>query len=157
MALSNLSNLSNGLSNHSDLPPTEYAEFLVGGRAIKVRALSLYDLDALKSEIRGLDPTNVDWITYGVTVMRILAFLTSGDEPDMAMVDAKARAMAKTCTWAEVKNLPTQIDQLLRISGFDSPGEDQAANPGTGTSTQLSPNSPQEASTEPTSSESSAE
>lgn len=135
----------NGFADGAGQPALSVPErinFSIGGKDVPVRAMQLFDLQCCKEYILALDPT-LDKITYGTLVLNILAYMTSPEDSPLEVLDAKAKAMAKSCSGKELLALPTRMNELLGISGFDAPGEAEAgASPGTGTSTELSPNSP---------------
>lgn len=120
----------------------ETAEFTIGGQKINVRAMQLYDLECCKEYILALDPT-LDKITYGMIILNIVGYMTSPEGTPKEVLSAKVTEMSKRCSGKEMLALTASMDRLLLVSGFEPPsGEAGAgASPGTGTSTESSPNS----------------
>lgn len=120
-------------------PPSETATFRIGGRDLKVPALTLWDLELNREDMQSLSP-QMRWTEYGATVIRIVArkLKDGGDwEPF-------CEALQRSCSVKEARELSVQFNDLLRVSGFEM-GEAEAAveeNPGTGTLTESQPNLP---------------
>lgn len=135
--------LSNGHSKDMSVPPmapSEFVDFRIGGQDIRVKVLTLWDLERVKDKLLNLGPGG-DWITYSVDLTRIIATLTavSPETPEEL-----AERLMKACSMGEARDLPTAMTDLLTKSGFLTPGEAEAAaaNLGTGIST-LSPQNSQ--------------
>lgn len=117
--------------------PTEFAPLTIGGREIKVPALTLATIDKVKDEIKSLGP-DLWWVDYGRACVRIVAASLEDTQPDLTF-----EVLAKVCTAGELRNMPANMIELFRISGFIM-GEEAAQveeNPGTSTQTPLPPNS----------------
>lgn len=130
--------LGNGQSiDDMGVPPNETATFRIGGRDLVVPALTLWDLEQSSDLIRGLT-ADMPWPEYATRVVRIISRKLNEDNP-LAFGDA----LLKSCSVKEGQGLAVAFGRLLSVSGFDdAPGEAEAASPGTGTSTELPPNSP---------------
>jgi hypothetical protein len=117
--------------------PMESVDFIIGGRAIKLSALSLWDLERAKGPMLALSG-ELWWADYAKGVCEIIEILVSGES---------AETLMQSCSITEARALSVTWSELLTKSGFEAPGEDSAASeasPGTGTSTNLSPNSEQD-------------
>jgi hypothetical protein len=113
----------------------EFATFKIGGREIKVSALTLWDLEQSRSDIQGMTPDTV-WTEYAAKVVRIIARKTSPEA-----WESLAEQMMKACSAGEARNLAAQFNDLWRVSGLMGEAEAvQEATSGTGTSTESPPN-----------------
>ena len=130
--------LMNGAALNGLAGPDEYATFRIGGRDIKVGALTLWDLDQSREDLQGMNP-DTPWTQYAATIVRIIARKLKPE-----MWEAFAEGLLKSCTAGEARNLAVAFNDLWRVSGLM--GEAEAANmetlPGTGTLTESPPNSP---------------
>lgn len=120
--------------------PDEFATFTIGGRELKVDALTLWDLEESKDDIRALTP-DMPWTSYASAVVRIVARKL---KPEAG--ESFAEALLQSCSVPEARNISASFNVLWRLSGFDL-GEEEAtdetaASPGTGTSTESPPNLP---------------
>src|SRR5215471_4587138 len=123
-------------------PPSEVTPFVIGGQTIEVPALTLWSMEIVKDELLALGP-DLDFITYARNVVRIVYKVTKINHPDIEWEESD---LIKSCSVGEMKNLATQMNILLGISGFDGgptqPTEEANLPSGTGTLSGLSPDSP---------------
>jgi hypothetical protein len=124
--------------------PRETANFHIGGQDIAVPALTLYVMDRTKDAITALSP-DLGFTDYAKRVIEIVSVALEDSRPELT-----AEALARVCSFPDMRDLPSAMNELLRVSGFLM-GEAEAASPGTGTSTSSSPNSEQETSVAATS------
>jgi hypothetical protein len=122
----------------------EYVPFTIGGREIRVPALSLWDLEQSREDIRSLD-VGMYWTEYAATVLRIIARKLGNVDNYLPM----SEAWMKSCTVKEANGITPAFNQLLALSGFENAAatdplasEEAEASPGTGTSDESPPNSP---------------
>jgi hypothetical protein len=132
-------NGANGAANGA-AGPDEYATFRIGGRDLKVGALTLWDLEQSRADLQDMNP-DTPWTQYATTVVRIIARKLRPDawEPF-------AESLAKSCTGPEARNLTSSFNDLWRVSGLmgeaEAAQEETTVSPGTGTLTESPPNSP---------------
>jgi hypothetical protein len=127
----------NGKMNGSALPferKCETATFRIGGHDIQVPAISLDVLDRCKSQLNMAGDTPL--LDYAKGICEVVATLLEDTRPEL-----DAKTLIKACSWSEARGLIASMAELLRVSGFVEPGEDEAASPGTGMSIGSSPNS----------------
>jgi hypothetical protein len=121
--------------------PSEYQDFIIGKKAIRVGELFLSDLELAREPILALDGGSW-WADYAMNVCRIICILLPEEGPP--------EALFKKCSVKEARALAASWGELLTKSGFDPVGEAKAATVteslGTGTSTQSSPSLEQEGS-----------
>lgn len=122
----------------------EFAIFRIGGRDIKVGAMTLWDLEQSRQDIQSIS-AEMPWTQYAATVVRIIARKL---QPET--YEAMAEGLQKACSAREARDLATSFNELWRVSGLM--GEVEAAieeapvtmeeSSGTGTSIESPPNSP---------------
>lgn len=122
-------------------PRVETSPFTIGGKTINVPILSLWDVKRLRPKIDEIDRTS-DWLDQSALVLHIVAAQLAPDEPD----DSQAThvALLKACSMEEMRGLAESYIALLRASGFilgEAQAAQEAASPGTGTSTESPPTS----------------
>lgn len=115
------------------VPPTEHVTFKIGNRDIVVPAMSLADLERIKKQWFAMSST--DWVSNASSILEIVGILISEREPELTFDILRSH-----CSAGEAIGLPKSFNELLEKSGLIL-GETQAASPGTGTSTDLPPNS----------------
>lgn len=130
--------LTNGALNGA-MSPDEFAVFRIGGRDLKVGALTLWDLEQSQNDIQGMSP-DTPWITYAANVVRIISRKLKPEA-----WESFAEGLLKSCTAGDARDLASSFNDLWRVSGLM--GEAEAATGaetvvGTGTSTESPPNSP---------------
>jgi len=143
----------NGAAVSFDLKK-ETSPFKIGGKEIPVPVMSMWDIKRLRERI-DMD-TDIHWIDMADRILRIVAILLAPDEADDA--SATHAALLKACSMEEMRGLGASYNELLKASGFimgEAEPPEQAANRGTGTSTESPPISQFEESAEETPSESS--
>ncbi len=144
---------TNGHDTDMPLSPGEYVDFRIGGRDIRVPALTLWDLEQSRDDIRSLSPA-MWWTEYASTVLRVIARKLKPDAPPETIVEG----WQKACVMGEANQIIPTWNKLMEASGFKL-GDDARplaeTSPGIGTSTESPPNSPlpSESSTSPTSNE----
>lgn len=120
--------------------------FHISGRDFPVPELRLGILRKVRKEIISLGPDQ-DFIEYAETVVTIMGKVLGMDQ---AAIDT----IMENMTMEDVRTVSSTMTEWLRVSGFlvGAPEETQTAmaNPGTGTSTELSPNLLPEGSAEAT-------
>lgn len=123
--------------------PNEFAVFRIGGRDLKVGALTLWDLEQSQTDLQGLLESaggNL-WTQNSMSVVRIIARKLKPEA-----WESYAEALSKSCTGREALGLISSFNVLWQVSGLM--GEAEAATEatevqsGTGTSTESPPNSP---------------
>jgi hypothetical protein len=131
----------NGKTDNMMTPPSEYVEFVIGGQPVRVKVLTLWDLDLIRDIFLSMDSSN--WITYSRQVIQMVSILVSSDHPELT-----PEFLSRNCTATEARNLTPTFAELLEKSGLILPGEATAAmeteSSGTGTQTPSPPNSPSE-------------
>jgi hypothetical protein len=132
---------SNGHSPDGMALPSEYQDFMIGGKAIRVRELRLSDLDLAREPILALDG-GLWWADYAMKVCQIISII----HPEYGT----GKELMDQCSIPEARGLAESWGNLLTKSGFNPVGEAEAAtateSPGTGTSTQSSQSLEQEGS-----------
>jgi hypothetical protein len=130
----------NGAALNGIAAPDEFAVFRIGGRDIKVGALTLWDLQESAEDIQKMDPTT-PWTQYAATVVKIVARKL---QPEAW--ESYAEGLLKSCSAREARDLAVAFNKLWEVSGLM--GEDEAATTeatkvlGTGTSIESPPNLP---------------
>lgn len=99
--------------------PEEFVTFRIGGRDMKVGALTLWDLEASRDDIMSMGP-ETPWMQYAAMVVRIIARKLKPE-----VWESYCEGLLKSCSGAEARNLVVPFGELLRVSGIV--GEPQAA------------------------------
>jgi hypothetical protein len=131
--------------------------FRIGGKDVRVPALTLSALEMLESEMALID-TGAKIREYTKAVLRVIAtsieVARAGEErdPEPAEIQTTYDKFRRRIIFGEMSNMAVQMNELLINTGYVLRGEAEAAkteaNPGTGTSTESPPNSPSGASAE---------
>lgn len=106
----------------------ETCVFRIGGEDLIVPALNLENLESCREDMIALSP-QMSGFDYARCVLRILGKVLNIPSDDLI----------ESCLAGEITTIPSQMSNLLRISGFDM-GEEVASVgepelPGIGTST----------------------
>lgn len=119
--------------------------FKIGGKDVRVPALTLSTLDTRDEEMRAIG-TPMPIREYAKTVLRIAATSVEAEktgeeaDPTPEAIDVTYRRWYRTIKFDEIQGLSNSMDQLLINSGYTLPGEAEAAtteaSPGTGTLTE---------------------
>jgi hypothetical protein len=125
--------------------------FRIGGKDVRVPALTLSALEMLESEMALID-TGATVRDYTKAVLRVIATSIevekAGEErdPEPEAIQATYDRFRRRIIFGEMSNLAIQMNQLLISTGYVLRGEAEAAkteaNPGTGTSTESPPSLP---------------
>lgn len=124
--------------------PTEHATFEIGNQTIKVPALTFWDLQETKPLFDKME-AGLDWRPRTTLILEVLAFVKAGDAGTPEVRAEMVKAWAKAMSYVQASNKTEEMNTWLRVSGFKL-GEDEAAteNPGIGTLTPSSQDSPPE-------------
>lgn len=122
-------------------PRLETSPFTIGGKTIEVPLLRLWDIKRQRARMDSI-VANMNWLDYSEVILRIVAVQLAPDEPDDA--SATFAALMRACSMDEMRGLDAAYSALLRKSGFilgEAAAAQEAASPGTGTSTESPPTS----------------
>jgi hypothetical protein len=133
----------NGKTADMSIPPmapSEYVDFIIGGTQIRVRALTLFDLERTKPYIQALVPG--DWIGYASNIVSMIAELTAPSD-GVGEPEATRIKLSRACSASEAMGLAATLNELFAKSGLIT-GEAEATreNSGIGTLTPSSPSLP---------------
>jgi len=133
----------NGISTNGMAPPAisfdlkvETSPFTIGGRQIDVPLMRLWEIKRQRPRMDSIT-RDMNWLDYSEVVLHIVAVQLAPDEPDDA--SATFAALMRACSMDEMRGLDAAYTTLLRASGFilgEAEAAQEAASPGTGTSTE---------------------
>src|ERR1700735_1961035 len=97
---------------HLPQPPNETAKFVIGGQTIEVPALTMWTIDKVGVNLRSMGP-DTPWMDYARHCLVIIHAALEEVQPELTL-----EVLSRACTMGEMREMPSQMLELFRVSGF---------------------------------------